>query len=286
MQLFIVDAFTTELFGGNQAGVVIVPAGQAFPEDGVMQQIARELKHSETAFVQDAGNGVFTLRYFTPEGEVPLCGHATISAFTVLCEEKALKSGTYTAQTRSGDLNVTVEPDKIWLEMPRAEVIRQLAHEESARVYAAFGMSSSEQPDDMPPCIAKAGLMDILLPVNSKTSLDGAKLNRDLMIELSRELDVVGAHLFYCPPDGRPGAHCRNFAPLYGIDEESATGTSNAALTHYLRLRGKISPDAVNTFIQGEGMGKPSVIQSRIDDGGTIRIGGGAVISVKGTLNL
>ena len=76
--------------------------------------------------------------------------------------------------------------------------------------------------------------------------------------------------------------HCRNFAPLYGIDEESATGTSNGALTYYLYRRGLVSPGKTNLFVQGEAMGKPSKIYSRLtenaDGSVSIRIGGSAVV--------
>ena len=86
MRLFIVDAFAKRRFAGNQAGVALLPAGEDFPEPGFMQALAAELRHSETAFVKRLGPDRFRLRYFTPEGEVDLCGHATIAAFTVLRE--------------------------------------------------------------------------------------------------------------------------------------------------------------------------------------------------------
>ena len=82
MRYFIVDAFTREAFGGNPAGVVSLEGG--FPSDRLMQQVAAELRYSETAFVQQNGPAEFTVRYFTPAGEVDLCGHATIASFGVL----------------------------------------------------------------------------------------------------------------------------------------------------------------------------------------------------------
>ena len=83
MDFFIVDAFTSESFGGNPAGVVLLERGQSFPPEVLMTKVAAELRYSETAFVQPCGDGHFTLRYFTPTGEVDLCGHATIAAFGV-----------------------------------------------------------------------------------------------------------------------------------------------------------------------------------------------------------
>ncbi len=80
MEIYVMDAFSDRIFGGNQAGV-------ALPErelpDGTMQAVAAEMKHSETAFVRLAPDGVH-LRYFTPAGEVDLCGHATVGSFALL----------------------------------------------------------------------------------------------------------------------------------------------------------------------------------------------------------
>ena len=286
MQLFIVDAFTDHIFGGNQAGVVILRAKQPFPDDVLMQKIAAELKHSETAFVRRMAAKAFELRYFTPEGEVELCGHATVSAFTVLRNLGEISFGEGIARTQAGELCVLVEPDKIWLQMPQGELVRTLTEEESSRVYAAYGLDESSRVEEMQPTIVKVGLPDIMLPVSSKDALDHALQNRDAVIRLSRELGLVGVHLFYCPPEGDVTAYCRNFAPLFGIDEESATGTSNASLTYYLFLSRLIEINRISTFVQGEAMGKPSKILSRIEGDGTIWIGGNAVISIQGELRI
>ena len=251
-----------------------------------MQKIAAELKHSETAFVRREAENTFLLRYFTPEGEVALCGHATVSAFTVLRNTGEITCGEYLAKTQSGDLRVMVEPDRIWLEMPRGELLQELNEEEAARVYRAYGLTPADQPDGMHPAIVKVGLPDILLPVGSKRALDHAIQDRDEVVRLSRDFGLVGVHMFFCPNEGNPTAHCRNFAPLFGIDEESATGTSNASLTHYLNAQGRIEPNAINTFAQGEAMGKPSQILSKVDGRGNIWIGGNAVISVTGEINI
>lgn len=286
MQLFIVDAFTDQLFGGNQAGVVLLREEQAFAEDALMQKIAAELKHSETAFAKQLDHNTYQLRYFTPEGEVPLCGHATISAFTVLRERGMIACGSFLAQTAAGALRVSVEPDKIWLEMPQGEIVKVLSKEESEQIYAAYQIQDTDQLPGLLPCIVNAGLPDILLPVGSKDALDHATQNRDEVIRLSRELGLVGIHMFFCPPEGEPTAYCRNFAPLFGIDEESATGTSNAALTYFLRKQNRIQTNQINTFVQGEAMGKRSVILSKIDSEERIWIGGNAVIAIQGTMRM
>ena len=78
-------------------------------------------------------------------------------------------------------------------------------------------------------------------------------------------------------------AHCRNFAPLFGISEESATGTANGALTYYLYKFGIIKTDEMNSFIQGEAMGRRSVVLTRLQADGesvSITVGGNAVATL------
>ena len=83
--------------------------------------------------------------------------------------------------------------------------------------------------------------------------------------------------------DGFTG-HVRNFAPLYGVPEESATGTANAALTHYLHRHGLISAPATCRFLQGEAMGRPSVVATTLDNDGSICVGGQSRIIAMGNL--
>ena len=104
MKVYVMDAFTDRIFGGNQAGVVL--ADKAL-EPEVMQQVAAELKHSETVFVEQGEDGLH-LRYFTPAGEVDLCGHATVATFALLRRLGHIGDGTHTAHTRAGKLDIGV----------------------------------------------------------------------------------------------------------------------------------------------------------------------------------
>ena len=116
MELYVADAFTTVRFSGNQAGVALLGKGD-FPEESLMRALAGELKHSETAFVRRTGDKAFHIRYFTPAEEVDLCGHATIASFTVLRDTGAIGPGDYALHTRSGDLEIGVGPDAVWMDM-------------------------------------------------------------------------------------------------------------------------------------------------------------------------
>ena len=282
MELYVADAFTTVRFSGNQAGVALLGEGD-FPEEGLMRALAGELKHSETAFVRRTGDKAFHIRYFTPAEEVDLCGHATIAAFTVLRDTGAIAPGDYALHTRSGDLEIGVGADAVWMDMAPPTDGPTFPEEEQQAIYAAYGLSLADRPEGLEPQAVSTGLMDILLPVRDLETLDRAVQNEAEVTRLSEHYQVVGVHMF-CPHTPDAAAHCRNFAPLYAIPEEAATGTSNGALTYYLFRRGFIQAGADNRFVQGEKMGKPSEILSRIteDNGGVkVRVGGRALITLK-----
>lgn len=282
MELYVADAFTTTRFSGNQAGVTLLGAAD-FPAETLMRALAGELKHSETAFVKQTGEKAFHIRYFTPAEEVDLCGHATIAAFTVLRDTGAIAPGEYFLHTRSGDLKIGVGEDAVWMDMASPRDGRTFDGAEQEELYAAYGLTLADRPAGLEPQAVSTGLMDILLPVKDLETLDRAVQNEAEVTRLSQRYDVVGVHMF-CPNTPDAAAHCRNFAPLYAIPEEAATGTSNGALTYYLYRRGLIQAGADNRFVQGEKMGKPSEILSRITgdgDGVKVRVGGRALITLK-----
>lgn len=283
MRFYIADAFAAKAFSGNQAGVV--PLGEEpFPEESLMRALAGELKHSETAFVRRTGGGSFHIRYFTPAEEVDLCGHATVAAFTVLRQTGEIGAGEYALHTRSGDLEVTVEPESVWMDMAPPAEGRTFSREEQAELYAAYGLSPADRPENLEPQAVSTGLLDILLPVGDAAVLNRAEQDEAEVCRLSERYGVVGVHMFCLGTEGVT-ARCRNFAPLYAIPEEAATGTSNGALTFYLYRRGLVRPGGINRFVQGEKMGKPSEILSRLtEESGAVRvrIGGRAVVTLRG----
>ncbi len=287
MEFFVADAFTRVPFSGNQAGVVPLGMGE-FPDEIFMRGLAGELKHSETAFVRQTGPDSFHIRYFTPAEEVGLCGHATIASFTVLRETGMISAGNYALHTRSADLQVDVSKTAVWMDMAPPKDGQTFTETEQAELYAAYGLKLADRPDGLEPQAVDTGLPDILLPVQDIAILNQARQNEAEVCRLSKHYGVVGVHMF-CPKPGgfRQGTCCRNFAPLYAIPEEAATGTSNGVLTYYLYRRGLLSAGAENIFFQGEAMGKPSEILSRLNDvNGTVsvRVGGGAVLALRGNV--
>ena len=280
MKAYVMDAFSAQIFGGNQAGV-------ALPEttlsDALMQQIAAEFKHSETAFVQKEADGTVTLRYFTPAGEVELCGHATIASFALLRSLDLLQDGLHTAHTKAGDLTIDVAGDTVWMDMAPPVLLRELPEAEWPALYEAYGLTVADRPEGFVPKIVSTGLADIMMPVRDHDTLMRAVQNAPVVTELSKHYDVTGVHMF-CLGGEDCTAYCSNYAPLYDIPEECATGTSNGALTYYLYLQGLVKAGEENVFVQGEHMNRPSEIRSRLKvegDAVTVQVGGRAVMSME-----
>lgn len=279
MKYYIVDAFTSEPFGGNTAGVVLLDGD--FPSDKLMQQVAAELRYSETAFVQRNGSAEFTVRYFTPAGEVDLCGHATIASFGLLLKEGIVADGELCLNhTLAGDLKVKAG-DQVMMQMAPPAVVDHPIDIE--RLHVIMGGESVQTWPELPVEIVSTGLPDIIMPVASRQVLNTMRPDMATLAAYSIELDVVGVHAFALADDGYT-AHVRNFGPRYNIPEESATGTANAALTHYLQRRGLVELGGSCRFLQGEAMGHPSVIATTLAPDGDIWVGGKSCIVAKGDL--
>lgn len=276
MNYYIVDAFTDHPFGGNPAGVVLLE-GDAFPKEELMLKIAAELRYSETAFVRRHSLTEFTIRYFTPKAEVELCGHATIASFSLLCR-KGMASGRCLCHTLAGDLTIEVG-ERVMMQMAPPRIVKTV--EDTDEIYKALGIGDYKPM--LPVQIVYAGLPDFMIQVPDVGTLQTLKPDMDAILEITRRSEAVSFHVFACDKDGYT-AHVRDFAPLYGVPEESATGTANAALTHYLQQCGCLSEEAECAFLQGEAMGRPSVVATRLQVDGNIYVGGTAAIVAEGNL--
>lgn len=276
MRYFIVDAFTNQPFGGNSAGVVLLDDGD-FPAESLMLQIAAELRYSETAFIKRHSEKEYTLRYFTPKAEVELCGHATIASFALLHRD-GMATGPCVCHTLAGTLSIEAG-EKVMMQMATPRIVATL--EEMEDIYKALGVSDY-QPI-MPVQIAYSGLPDLMIPLPEVATLQALNPDMEAITAITKKYDAVSFHVFAFANDGYT-AHVRDFAPLYGVPEESATGTANAALTYYLQQNGCLGEEAECAFMQGEAMGRPSVVATRIAENGTIYVGGTAAIVAKGEL--
>jgi PhzF family phenazine biosynthesis protein len=307
------SGFTRESTGGNGAGVVL-PEQDRLLVDSERQAIARMLNFSETVFVssiveQPAAGGAsveVSLRYFTPVAEVDLCGHATIACLGLLHTRQLLcGASSGSLHTRAGRVQFLIEAPAgapaegavAFMEQLAPTIEEPLTAAQRSGLAAALGVASDEVEQwaaaVWPPRAASTGLKDLLLGVPSLAQLRALRPVMPKLAALSDELGAVGLHVF-CAADGAEPAgaggagggaaeeaidfHVRNFAPLFGIDEESATGTSNCALACALRASGALPAAFVRrdaacrlygtaaslVFAQGDAMEAPSRILARL----------------------
>ena len=275
MKYYIVDAFTDRPFGGNTAGVV--PLNHAFfPAEGLMQAIAAELRYSETVFIRRHKAGAWEARYFTPQGEVDLCGHATIAAFVLLHHLKA-DSGPARLLTRAGELKVEVG-ERVLMQMAMPQIVGTV--EDTKDIYAALGVR--DYRPTLPVQVVSTGLPDLMIQLPSVDVLNAMQPDMEAVASITRRHEAISFHPFALGSDGYT-AHVRDFAPAYGVPEESATGTANAALTHYLATHGIIATGD-HRFLQGEAMERPSVVETRLKADGSVWVGGSAAIVAEGRI--
>lgn len=260
---YISHAFTKDGGGGNLAGIVLDTA-QLSEND--MQRIAKTLNFSETAFLLPSNKADWQVRYFTPVEEVAICGHATVALFSALIQLGKAVIGTYQIETKAGILAVTITKDKqVFLQQTSPQYLDTLAIEEVAD---SLNLSPKDFHETLPIQVVSTGLKDILIPVKSLDILTNLTPDFDKIAQVGRKYQQAGYHVFSLETlQPEATAHCRNFAPLFDIPEESATGTSNAALacylTNYLMHEESLTNEAF-LFEQGYAMGIPSEIVTRL----------------------
>lgn len=291
MKFLIADAFTETTFGGNPAGIVILPENADFPSDEICVKTAAELRYSETAFIKILGNNEFQIRYFTPAAEVDLCGHATIASFYALKYLGIIEENcTCINHTLAGDLNIEIRDGFVMMDMASPQEISVMEDPAAVKeLYSIMGAACDPETVALKPRMISTGLPDIMMPVPDLEALNGLSPDMQALAELSKRYQVVGVHAFTLQCEDGVTAHARNFAPLYDIDEEAATGTSSGAITYYFYLNGLIGAKDHCRYIQGEAMDRPSVILTEIDaenDRCLIKVGGSAVILAEGEIHI
>jgi PhzF family phenazine biosynthesis protein len=265
MKTFIVDSFTDTPFKGNPAGVCIVDSQLS---DNTMLQIAQELNLSETAFLQQKDRDTFSIRFFSPKMEIPLCGHATLASASVVFATHQI-SQVHFINIQNLDL---------------------IARESDGQITMVFPVYDT-QPADVPPALLTAlGISAIknvvynketnilLLEIEDPHKL--ASLNPDFAALYRSHSSING--VLVTAPSGADGYdfHSRYFWPWSGTNEDPVTGGTHTFLTPYWSER--LGKTAMKSFQSSKRSGFMSV---ELSDG-KLFIRGQAVIVFEGRLRL
>lgn len=215
MDIFQVDAFTDTVFKGNPAAIVPL---KSWPESGLMQQIAAENSLSETAFFVAEEDGSYRIRWFTPQTEVNLCGHATLAAAHVLFQHLGFSGDRIIFQSNSGELTVELHDDCYWMNFP----------------------SNPPEPIPVPKLIPEAaGMIPIYTGVNTDLMVllqdehAVKSLKPDLII--LKKMEVRG--VIFTAPGTDVDFVSRFFAPSVGVPEDPVTGSAHTVLTPFWSKR-------------------------------------------------
>jgi PhzF family phenazine biosynthesis protein len=212
--LYQVDAFASRAFEGNPAAVCPL---ETWLPDGLMQAIAAENNLSETAFFVAGGDG-YAIRWFTPEAEVELCGHATLASAFIVFNELGFPGDTVVFESQSGPLPVTREGDRLTLDFP-AQPPKACAT--PAEVETAFGVRPVE-------CLRAA---DLLVVLGSAAEVRSANPDIGLLARVpARGIIITAADTEY-------DFVARFFAPSVGIPEDPVTGSAYTQLAPYWAAR-------------------------------------------------
>jgi PhzF family phenazine biosynthesis protein len=260
MKLLQIDAFTSEPFRGNPAAVCFLDRER---NERWMQDAAAEMHLSATAYLVRAADG-YSLRWFTPTIEVPLCGHGTLASAHALWEEGAIAPNESARfHTKSGLLTAERKGELIELDFP---AVREERFDPPAGLLESLGVSD--------PIYVGRNKLDFLVEVSSEDTLRGLTPDHGQL----RKVPVRGVIVTARASTPDLDFVSRFFAPGSGIDEDPVTGSAHCCLTPYWSARlGKMEMRAYQASRRG------GTVHVRLD-GDRVKLGGQAVTVLRGEL--
>ena len=292
LEIYQVDAFTTEKFKGNPAGVVLNADGLT---DQEMLSIAREMNNSETAFVfkPDGSDHDVKIRYFTPKTEVPVCGHATIAAHYVRAYEHKLNSSTVMQKIGIGILPVEIIRESkdysIVMTQGNIEYYPSLLIQARNNIVDALGLIDDDLDQHCPIQILSTGHSKVMIGIKTRRKLNDLSPNMLALTEISKAINCNGYFVFTLDSDQKDIlTHGRMFAPAIGINEDPVTGNANGPLGAYLVKHGLVKHNGSYFSFKGEqgyAIGRSGIVNVTVNlengEPKQIKIGGKAVIVFK-----
>ncbi len=233
MKQYIISSFISKYGGGNKAAVVLDDRGLE-PEQ--MLGIAKMNNLSETAFInlEKSDKVNYEIRYFTPSEEVDICGHAALASFYILDKTGKISFDEVFHKTKAGRLRVIKKENMYFVQMKAPEIGDYFSIDEviDFTTLRAEDILLNKKGNVS---IVSTGLKDAIIEVSSLKALKEMRINKERMIYHCNKKNIIGAHIVSRETIEKDSDFiARNFAPAVGIDEESATGTSNASLIYYM----------------------------------------------------
>ena len=272
-----VNAFTDSIVGGNPAGVLLDSPNLS---DSQMANISKELQVSETAFVFPGEKADYRVRFFSPDIEVDLCGHATIATFFTMAAEGILQKNSVTQETNAGVLDVDIEFENRNVKrvmMSQGKPVLEDIYLDIFELAESLKINPDEIDSSLPMQKTSTGLFTLPICIKSYDVLKSIKPNFEKIKELCKNFEVGSFHLFtFETIESDSLYHARNFAPFYGINEDPVTGTANGAVCSYL-LKNNVIKNNKMICEQGDIIGRPGRVYVEIDND-IVKVGGRAKV--------
>jgi len=272
MNIVKIAAFSDDHRGGNPAGVALT---KQMPSTTEMQRIAAEVGYSETVFAQmQTDEKSWRVRYFSPESEVPFCGHATIALGAVLAE----KYGDNNFHLTLNETEISVQGANhegqyiAALESPSTRY-ELLTNKQIEEALALFNYKQNQVSNVIPAARIHGGADHYLFALRSRQDLAAMNYDLDQGREFMKAHDLVTIMFVVAETDKL--FHVRNAFASGGVLEDPATGAAAAAFAGYLRDAGNSTKRDL-TIIQGEDMEHRSVISAKFSNeaGSSIQVSG------------
>jgi PhzF family phenazine biosynthesis protein len=271
MNVLKIAAFAYDNKGGNPAGVVIC---DEMPTEKEMLRIAKQVGYSETAFLKPLKDG-WRIRYFSPEIEVPFCGHATIASGAALGDR--LGDAVYklflnkdeisvnVTKSANGRFSVALQSPETWSDVAPQEYVDD--------ILTLFNLTATELDPNFPIRLAFAGAKHLIIVLKDRKTLGEMEYHFENAKSLMLKEDVATISLLWPESDGL--FHSRNAFASGGVYEDPATGAAAAALAGYLRDIGWQGKSRFE-IMQGEDMGCPSrlLVEYTSKSGASVKVAG------------
>lgn len=210
MKQYVVDAFTDHVFAGNQAAVCVM---ESWPNEELMMKITKENNFSETAFTVKEGD-YYHLRWFTPGGEIDLCGHATLGTAYVLFHYYETEAARLTFVTKGGMLHVIRKGDLLEMDFPAYDLKPVPV---TVEMEDAIGVKPIE---------AYMG-RDLLVVLDKEEQVDQLKLNME-------KVKALPGLLLHVTAKGKEtDSVSRSFAPKLEVEEDPVCGSGHCHIVPY-----------------------------------------------------
>jgi PhzF family phenazine biosynthesis protein len=273
MNIQRIAAFSQGDSGGNPAGVVVLPE---LPTPSAMLQTAREVGYSETVFAAPEG-AHWRVRYFSPEAEIPFCGHATIALAAAL----AAAHGDGAFQLQLAHASIRVQGRRIDARRGEASFASPPCTDSAvertslAAALDLFGLQPAQLDPGLAPAIICAGARHLLLALRSRDDLRAMRYDFERGQALMREQGWVTVLL--AVQQAQDVFDARNAFAYGGVYEDPATGASAAAFAGYLRRLGHPGGRWIEVH-QGDDVGVPCRLEAMlpVEPGGAVTVRGSA----------